>query len=80
MAYYQHNSLGSSFPGVDTTLRYPYRDMLADGGPSTRSRSTSATPAPPVAPPEPDTERWADVMFAFHAEYPDELTIDVSSP
>ncbi len=56
------------------------------------SRSTSATPAPPVpsprnvgrtASPTGDTnssqlvDRWADVLFAFHAEYPDELTIDV---
>ena len=56
-----------------------------------RSRSTSATPAPPVPSPRnmgrtvsPTpangsqlSERWADVLFAFHAEYPDELTIDV---
>lgn len=91
MAYYQHNSLGSSFPGVDTTLRYPYRDMIEGSG-SVRSRSTSTTPAPPVpsprnvgrtASPTADSnssqlvERWADVLFAFHAEYPDELTIDV---
>ena len=91
MAYYQHNSLGSSFPGVDTTLRYPYRDMIEGSG-SVRSRSTSATPAPPVPSPrgvgrtasppsDPHSsqlvERWADVLFAFHAEYPDELTIDV---
>ncbi len=91
VAYYQHNSLGSSFPGVDTTLRYPYRDMI-DGGASIRSRSTSATPAPLVpsprnmgrtASPTSDAnssqqlERWADVLFPFHAEYPDELTIDV---
>lgn len=86
MAYYQHNSLGSSFPGVDTTLRYPYRDMI-DGG-TTRSRSTSATPAPPLPSPRnvggtaspTDTnlvERLADVMFDFVADYPDELTIDV---
>ncbi len=90
--YYQHNSLGSSFPGVDTTLRYPYRDMIESGG-STRSRSTSNTPAPPIPIPRsmgrtssPSSEnvsssqlaeRWANVMFAFHAEYPDELTIDV---
>lgn len=91
VAYYQHNSLGSSFPGVDTTLRYPYRDMTDVGG-NTRPRSTSATPAPPAplvpsprnmgrtASPTSDTqqsERWADALFAFHAEYPDELTIDV---
>lgn len=91
VAYYQHNSLGSSFPGVDTTLRYPYRDMIDHGG-SVRSRSTSATPAPPVPSPRnagrttspTDTnatqlERYADVLFAFHAEYPDELSIDVGS-
>ena len=90
VAYYQHNSLGSSFPGVDTTLRCPYRDMIEGGG-SVRTRSASATPAPLV--PSPRTmgransptstnssqpsERWAEVLFAFTAEYPDELTIDV---
>lgn len=89
VAYYQHNSLGSSFPGVDTTLRCPYRDMVEGGG-SVRTRSASATPAPLV--PSPRTmgransptstnssqpsERWAEVLFAFTAEYPDELTID----
>ncbi len=90
MAYYQHNSLGSSFPGVDTTLRYPYRDM-ADGG-STRSRSTSTTPAPPLpnprnggrtaSPTDSNSlhfgDRIAEVMFPFQAEYSDELTIEVS--
>ena len=80
VAYYQHNSLGSSFPGVDTTLRYPYRDMI-DGGATTRvpSPRNMARAASPTS----DTnssqlvERWADAMFTFHAEYPDELTIDV---
>lgn len=67
---------------------------MVEGGGSVRSRSTSATPLPPVpsprnvgrtASPTLDTnssqlaERWADVMFAFNAEYPDELTIDVCS-
>lgn len=65
---------------------------MIEGGGSIRSRSTSATPAPPVpsprsmartvSPTQPInssqlTERWADVLFAFRAEYPDELTIDV---
>ena len=86
VAYYQHNSLGSSFPGVDTTLRYPYRDMLDVG--ATRPRSVSTTPAPPRPSPRnvggtgsPTgnslVEKLADVMFAFVADYPDELTIDV---
>ena len=57
---------------------------MIDGG--VRSRSASATPAPLVPSPRNATvetnssqqsERWADVLFAFHAEYPDELTIDV---
>lgn len=64
---------------------------MMDGTGATRPRSTSATPALVVpsprnmgraASPPPDTnsqqlERWADVLFAFHAEYPDELTIEV---
>lgn len=65
---------------------------MIDGSVSGRSRSTSTTPAPPIpnprnvartVSPTPGTnasqtvDRWADVLFAFHAEYPDELTIDV---
>lgn len=59
---------------------------------SIRSRSTSTTPAPLVPSPRgvgrtispsleagssQQSEKWANVLFAFHAEYPDELTIDV---
>ena len=87
MAYYQQNSLGSSFPGVDTTLSYPYSDVAetAGGGGGSaaerRSRSTSIPPAPNFPPPShpPHADRWAEVLFNFIAEYPDELTIDVSS-
>ena len=83
MAYYQHNSLGSSFPGVDTTLRYPYKDVLEASDPR-RPRSTSNPPLPPppnaLIPPTTGglVDKWADVLFKFTAEYPDELTIDVS--
>lgn len=75
VAYYQQNSLGSSFPGVDTTLSHPYHDMV-DG--ERRSRSTSIPPAPTFPPPThpPQSDRWAEVLFNFTAEYPDELTID----
>lgn len=31
VGYYQQNSLGSSFPGVNTTLRYPYHDTAEAG-------------------------------------------------
>lgn len=82
MAYYQHNSLGSSFPGVDTTLRFPYKEIADD---PRRPRSTSNPPLPPppnaLLPPNMGVavvEKWADVLFNFTAEYPDELTIDVS--
>ena len=87
MAYYQKNSLGSSFPGVDTTLSHPYHDVAeaaTGGGGGTaaerRSRSTSIPPAPNFPPPShpPLADRWAEVLFNFTAEYPDELTIDVS--
>lgn len=27
--YYQTNSLGVSFPGVDTTLKHPYKDVVS---------------------------------------------------
>lgn len=88
VAYYQQNSLGSSFPGVDTTLSQPYHDVAdtaATGGGGTaaerRSRSTSIPPAPNFPPPShpPLADRWAEVLFNFTAEYPDELTIDVSN-
>ena len=89
MAYYQQNSLGSSFPGVDTTLSFPYNEVAetvggGGGGGSAaerRSRSTSIPPAPKFPPPShpPHADRWAEVLFNFVAEYPDELTIDVSS-
>lgn len=87
MAYYQQNSLGSSFPGVDTTLSQPYHDVAeapgaggAGGAAERRSRSTSIPPAPNFPPPShpPQADRWAEVLFNFVAEYPDELTIDVS--
>lgn len=86
VAYYQQNSLGSSFPGVDTTLRYPYKELME--GPGTRPRSTSNPPGPPLLPPAPHPmhvaspplpagDKWANVLFTFVAEFPDELTIEV---
>ena len=30
--YYQTNTLGLSFPGVDTTLKYPYKEIAGPGG------------------------------------------------
>ena len=64
---------------------------MAEGVGPIRSRSTSTTPAPLVPSPRGagrtispsleagSSEKWANVLFAFHAEYPDELTIDVCS-
>ena len=84
MAYYQQNSLGSSFPGVDTTLSQPYHDVAeapgAGGAAERCTQSTSIPPAPNFPPQShpPHTDRWAEILFNFVAEYPDELTIDVS--
>lgn len=77
MAYYQQNSLGSSFPGVDTTLRYPYKDVAEVG--SVVDRQRHAVPVQNSEPPIPAGESWAEVLFTFVAEFPDELTIEVSS-
>lgn len=76
---------------MDTALRFPYKDV-AEGGTGidrSRARSTSNPPPshPPLPPPHPaqatastlqTSERWADVLFTFFAEYADELTIEVS--
>ncbi len=86
--FYSTNSLGASFPGVDTSLKYPYKDAVPD---ARRARSISNPPPPqlnqlnpPVSPVgvlPPITaavDRFADVLFNFVAEYPDELSVDVS--
>ena len=68
---------------MDTSLLYPFKDMIPEA--TRRNRSISNTPPPqatalpsPVSAP-PAGERWADVLFNFPAEYPDELSIDVSA-
>ncbi len=88
VAYYQQNSLGSSFPGVDTTLRFPHKEAVVESGGGgvdrNRSRSTSTAPqvphphiAPSSAPPIGQGESRAEVMFTFVAEFADELTVEV---
>lgn len=81
VSYYQTNSLGTSFPGVDTTLRVPYKDVV-----DTRARGTTN---PPPLPPSrshqplpspitlPEREMWAEVLFNFSSEFPDEMSIEV---
>lgn len=41
--YYQTNTLGVSFPGVDTTLKYPYKDVTNVGS-GARHFSVSTAP------------------------------------
>lgn len=41
--YYQTNTLGVSFPGVDTTLKYPYKE-ITNVGPGGRHFSVSTAP------------------------------------
>ena len=85
VSYYQTNSLGTSFPGVDTTLRVPYKDV------ETRPRPSNPPAPPPLPPsrphqtlpspvPPPEREMWAEVLFNFSSEYPDEMSIEVSLP
>ncbi len=83
--FYSTNSLGASFPGVDTSLKYPYKDAVPD---ARRARSISNPPTPQLNPPvspvgvlppiSAAVDRFADVLFNFVAEYPDELSVDVS--
>ena len=44
--YYQTNTLGVSFPGVDTTLKYPYKEVTSypPGGNPGRHFSISTNP------------------------------------
>ena len=91
VTYYQQNSLGSSFPGVDTALRFPYKDVADGGAGIDRSRPRSSYNPPPSLPPPslppPPVPQvlasslqpvWADVLFTFTAEFSGELTIEVS--
>ena len=83
VGYYQVNSLGASFPGVDTTLKYPYKEV------DQRPRGSSNPPPPPLPPSRPpqplssplqppsEREQWAEAMFSFTPEYPDEMSIEV---
>ena len=85
MSYYQTNSLGTSFPGVDTTLRCPYKEVES----RPRGTSNSSAPPPPLPPsrshqplpsplqPHPERELWAEVLFNFSPEFPDEMSIEV---
>ena len=41
MDYYRVNSLGLSFPGVDTTLRYPFKEVPSATGNGHSRRSVS---------------------------------------
>eukprot|EP00731_Ephydatia_muelleri_P024738 Em0016g1009a len=80
--HYQRTSLGSSFPGVDTTLRYSLKDKEAL---ATSTVGPSAVfpllpPATPLLLPPPPTPRqtvcsWAEALYPFDAEYEDELTL-----
>ena len=85
VSYYQANSLGTSFPGVDTTLQVPYKevDLRTRGGGSNPPAPPPLPPSrsnPPLPSPLPQQEKelWAEVLFNFSADYPDEMSIEVS--
>ena len=64
--------MGIHFPNADTPLLYPFKEEL------NQQILVSTRPVlSPVSAPPPG-EIWADVLFSFSAEYPDELTIEVS--
>ena len=84
VSFYQTNSLGTSFPGVDTTLQFPYKevDLRSRGGVSNPPAPPPLPPSrsnPPLPSPQPHHERelWAEVLFNFSSEYPDEMSIEV---
>lgn len=83
VSYYQTNSLGASFPGVDTTLQVPYKEVeMRSRGASNSSLPPPLPPSrsnPPLHSPQPhqEKEHWAEVLFNFSSEYPDEMSIEV---
>ena len=91
--YYQKNTLGVSFPGVDTTLKYPYQDVVNGRisyerrHPSLSGSSASMGPPQFPAPPLPTTSStpfspppgvWAEAVMDFHADGPGQLSFLVS--
>ena len=64
--------MGTHFPNVDTPLLYPFKKELNQQDLISNRPLLSPVSAPPPG------EIWADVLFPLPAEYPDELTIEVS--
>lgn len=89
--YYQKNTLGVSFPGVDTTLKFPYQDVII--GYERRHHSVSAPPPPPSFPaPHPQNQQtplvspppygvdgnWVEAVCEFEGEGHGHLSFKVS--
>ena len=73
VVHYQLNTLGVSFPGMDTKLVYPYLDVLEA---QHRTKYKSLIPDSTKSSKQ-DKEHWVEVLRDFIAKSPDELTVHV---
>ena len=71
VVYYQLNTLGVSFPGIDTILVYPYLDVLEA---YCRTKYKSLLPGSTS---KQDKDHWVEVLWDVVAKSPDELTVHV---
>ena len=92
VSYYQQNTLGVSFPGVDTTLRYPYTDY-AEGRIGLRHLSVSSSgptlnppnfPAPhpqnaSLMSPPPYDGFWGEAVRDFEGDGAGQLSFQVNT-
>ena len=71
---------------MDTTLQVPYKDVESrPRGPSTTTLPPPLPPSRPLQPlpspvPPPERETWAEVLFNFSSDFPDEMTLEVWLP
>ena len=78
--YYQVNSLSLSFPGVDTTLRHSYWDVRRrqQPPPLPSGPRPSIPPGRPSGLPTHHNDIYCEALYNFEAQYPEELSIEVS--
>ena len=75
--YYQKNTLGVSFPGVDTTLRIPYSEAARHHSVSGSSSSSSMLIMSPPPFGRDSGSIWVEAVYDYEAEGPQFLSFHV---